>query len=343
MRSKTVSEVLPKSFVFGGGVSLSMDGPRVSLGHFGAEYGSASCSVEGLRSDVYVEIEHPPYRELRTMNGYKTARWRIALGRSDERLDAKIALLSSPASFGLSLVQGYFVEPLLEMAFTQKGAVLAPAAGFVSEGGACLLAGASRSGKSSLMVRALGAGVPILGDDQVIVTSRGTVFTFPRRLRVYPDIRATASKAYGGFATRLRRTLRGLQALSRFTAGWVAPPVRVQPAAVGPEPAKDELPLVGLYLIERDEHTDEARRSRLAIPVLEDEMLTLLDRQRERLIPLLATDVGWSDLLQRVREREREILRQALQGIDAEKLVVPAHWEAVRAIDHLQHEIGLPV
>jgi hypothetical protein len=344
MQSKTASEDVRERFIFGASVSLTMEGPRFALSHFLAEYGSARGSFEPHTGDVHIKIERPPYKELRRMGGYKTARWRVSLRNlRSEGLGAKIALLSLPGSFGLSLIQGYFVEPLLEMAFNRRGAVLAPAAGFVSGRGVTLLVGASRSGKSSLMVRALGGGVRILGDDQVIISSRATVFTFPRRLRVYPDIRTTASSAYRSFPRGVRTALRGLEILSRSTAKWVAPPLRIQPSAVGPEPAKEELRLERLYVIQRDERAEEPRRSAVGVSALADQMLTLLDRQRDRLTPLLAADAGWIDLLERIRDREREILGKALRGINAEKLVVPSHWDAPRAIDHLQQQIGLEV
>jgi hypothetical protein len=342
MRSKTASEDVRERFVFGTGVSLTMEGPRVALGHFVAEYGPTRSSFKPHTGDVHVEIERPPYKELRSMGGYKTARWRISLedSRSDG-LGAKIGLLSLPESFGLSLIQGYFVEPLLEMAFNRRDAVLAPAAGFLGGRGVTLLVGASRSGKSSLMVRALAAGVRIVGDDQVIITSRGTAFTFPRRLRVYPDIRTTASSAYRTFSRDVRAALRCLEILSRSTARWIAPPLRIQPSAVGPEPAKQELPLERVYLIQRDNRAGEPRRAAVGVHALADEMLTLLDHQRQQLTPLFVRDAGWSELLERVRNREREILGQALGDIDAETLVVPSHWEPTRAIDHLQQQIGL--
>ncbi|MBA2724420.1 MAG: hypothetical protein H0U53_00365 [Actinobacteria bacterium] len=278
------------------------------------------------------------------MGGYKTARWRVSLGDSHwDELAGKVALLSLPRSFGLSLIQGYFVEPLLEMAFVRRGAILAPAAGFVNGRGATLLLGASRSGKSSLMVRALGEGVRILGDDQVIISSQKTTFSFPRRLRVYPDIRTTAPSTYSTFPRGTRTALRGLGALSRSTAKWVAPPLRIQPSAVGPAPAKEELPLERIYLIQRDERVEEPHRSVVDVLTIVERMLALLDRQREKLSPIVAAEPAWIKLLEHVRDRERHILGKALEGIDAEQLIMPKRWEPVRAIDYLQQQIGVGV
>ena len=344
MRYKNASKSLRADFVFGAGVSLTIEGRRPVFDHFVAEYYAASHPRERRTSDVHIELESPLYRELKMMGGYKTARWRVSLGDTGwEPISAKIALLSTPRSFGLSLIQGYFVEPLLEMALTRRKAILAPAAGFISGQDATLLVGASRSGKSSLMVRALGGGVRILGDDQVILTSEGTVFAFPRRLRVYPDIRATASSAYSTFPLSLKSALRGLNIVGSATAGWVAPPLRIQPSALGLEPAKGEHALHRLYLIERDERAARPSRSVVEPGALADQMMALLDRQRERLTPLLLAKAGWTDLLERTRERERSILAKALGGIGADKLVVPSCWEAHQAIDHLEQEIGLRI
>jgi hypothetical protein len=344
MQSKNTSEKRRADFVFGAGVSLTIEGSRPVFDHFVAEYYAASHPRERRTSDVHIELESPLYRELKMMGGYKTARWRVSLGDTGwEPISAKIALLSTPRSFGLSLIQGYFVEPLLEMALTRRKAILAPAAGFISGQDATLLVGASRSGKSSLMVRALGGGVRILGDDQLILTSEERVLAFPRRLRVYPDIRTTATSAYSTFPPSLRSALRGLNILSSATAGWVRPPLRIPPSALGLKPAKEDHALHRLYLIERDDRAARPGRSVVEPDALVGQIMTLLDRQRERLTLLLVAKAGWMDFLKRTRELERAILGKALDGINARKLVVPSHWPAPQAIDYLEQEIGLGI
>jgi hypothetical protein len=76
--------------------------------------------------------------------GHKTVNWRIELGSPEEpSLNAAIELRGAPRSFGLSLVQGYFVEPLLSLAAAREGSVLLPCAAIATDEGLLLLLGRS--------------------------------------------------------------------------------------------------------------------------------------------------------------------------------------------------------
>ena len=144
--------------------------------------------------------------------GYRSLRWRVALDPlGDGPLRATIDLRGAPRSFGLSLLQGYVVEPLLGLLAPAAGHVLLPAAAVASEGGTLLLIGRSRSGKSSLVARAAAAGTAVLGDDHVLVGQDGCR-AFPRRLRLYPDVAETAPAALASLPARTRALLRALVA-----------------------------------------------------------------------------------------------------------------------------------
>ena len=103
-------------FAYGPGIALSLSAKPSIMGHFRAEYKSAAVPSEGDPADVDVEfVRHvEPADGLSVRGGYKTARWRVVLSTPGEHpLRAQIAIAGAPLSFGLSLVQGYFVEPLI--------------------------------------------------------------------------------------------------------------------------------------------------------------------------------------------------------------------------------------
>lgn len=322
-------------------VRLHVSGPRAVVRHFDAEYGPP---IEGETTrdpqvDVAFRRGEQGSAALELVGGHKTVRWTVLLPDPDgDRLRASIEVSGRPLSFGLSLVQGYFVEPLVSLAASGSGSVLLPSAAIVDGDAAVLIIGRSRSGKSSVTVRALAAGKTVLGDDQVFVDASGGVSPFPRRLRFYADIADTAPVAYRKLRPRTRATLAGLALLRRLTRGVVAPPVRVPPGDLGRRPERGSRPLARVVLVERG-----GTRQALDVIDLEPDValahaLAILDEQRSK----LAAPEGstWEARLARAREQDADILRRAFQAVPVERVSVPAAWGAPEAIAALSDYIG---
>ncbi len=196
----------PRSqYAFGPAVRLAVAGSRLARRHFAAEFGSARVTDGDPGPDLDMDIRlwsHPRPAEasITGSGGYKTARWRLALSHPDRRpLRAALGVYGGPPSFALSLVQGYLVEPLVAIALARAGFIALPSAGVATEGGAIILMGRSGSGKSSVCMRLLARGAAILSDDQIILDERGHCWPYPRRFRAYPDLRETATAAWGRY------------------------------------------------------------------------------------------------------------------------------------------------
>ena len=183
-----------ETFAFLDRLRLEVRGDRRALAHFRAEYSRARADP-GAEADLVVSFGRTPPGSRAFEAGYRSLRWRVALDPlGNAPLRATIDLSGAPRRFGLSLLQGYVVEPLLGLLAPAAEHVLLPSAAVMSEGGALLLLGRSRSGKSSLVARTAIAGTGVLGDDHVLVGAAGCR-AFPRRLRLYPDVAETAPAA----------------------------------------------------------------------------------------------------------------------------------------------------
>jgi len=323
-------------YSFRPGLDLRVTGNERALEHFEAEYRAVALG-ESRRAAVEIAFQRrlpPEHDELMVFGRHKTASWAVRLPAPNaDPLRATIRVGGWPASFGLSLVQGYFVEPLLSIAAARTGHVLLPSAAIADGGGALLILGRSRSGKSSLSARALSSGRHVLGDDQILLDGSGRCWLFPRRLRFYSDLSRTAPEAFSRLALSTRAGLRLRGLARRLSRGYVSPPVRVAPSVLNSDVVLGPLEVERVAIVERSRTTDHVARVRCDLESTVAYALELLDEQRVKLV--MGGGAAWAGALNEVRSREELLLRQALAGVSAELLRVPADWEAPRALDAL--------
>jgi hypothetical protein len=264
------------------------------------------------------------------VGSHKTVSWSAHVSSdpaaSPLRLD--LAIRGAPRGFGLSLTQGYLIEPLVSVAAARKQSVLLPAAGVSLPDGAVLIVGTSRTGKSSVSARAAAAGVPILGDDQVLVSRDGRLARFPRRMRFYDDLRETAPEAFRSLSRRSRMALLARMVARVATRGYVRPSLRVDIAELGPVATDARLGRV--VVLERTTN----RSTETSAPATADEIIALLDGVlREQRRHLAALGPSWRSALDDVAVSERSVLMTALAGVPIERLRIPASLTAPQAID----------
>jgi hypothetical protein len=328
---------LTSGYTFGPAVRLSVTGAARARSHFNREYGPAfACSRPDVEADVGFSLRRPGGAGR---GGHKTARWTVSLSDPAERtLLARISLGGGPPSFALSLVQGYYVEPLVGIALARAGSVALPSAAVVGSDGALVIMGRSRSGKSSVSVRQLAAGRALLGDDQVVIGGGGSCWAYPRRLRVYPDIRDTAPEAWTRLRAGTRRTLLARAAVRRATRGYVAPSLAVAASDLGPAPLPaDRVPVAGLLVVERTDATslqESERDAEWAVP----QALELLAAQRERFAVLAGN--RWRALLRDTAACERAVIAAWLDGVPVTHLAIPRSLSAPAAVGVLAARVG---
>lgn len=329
-----------RSYAFTPELRLRITGEPGVLGHFDAEYGPAAVSdTENVRLELVFGDALEGCGESVVRGGHKTVGWQVALSSADaDPLRACVRLSGIPRSFGLSLVQGYFVEPLLSVAASRTRLVLLPSAAVAVNGRALLLVGRSGTGKSSLSVRAAAAGRAVLGDDQILLDDSGRCWSFPRRLRFYSDLRETAPAAHARLPRSVRTALTLRKVLKVVTRGFAAPPVRVPLSLLGPPPPEAPLPLTQIVMIRRSSVGAELETAELTTDQAVAEALDVLADQRAQLAA--AGDSGWDDALAATIEREREILALALADRPVLGVSVPAGWSASRAIAALADLLG---
>jgi hypothetical protein len=312
--------------------------PSAALaGHLRAEYGPPSLEpsepsrlvVRGLRPDE-VGADR--------VGRHKTTRWRIRL--SEPAWRPILVEVAIRGVFGSSLVQSLVIEPLLTMAAAEAGELFLSAGAVQTEHGSIALAGVSRSGKSTLALRAWAGGLPVIADDRLRIAPDGLVRPFPRRLRIYPDVRTTAVQAFDRLPRRVRLELRLLGATRRLSGGRIALPALVDRSVV--VRTDSPTPLAAVYLIDRVAdpapdalvvHDDPADGRRLVRSILEGDARWLA-----------GVSAGWREATTRSVDRQLDLFDAALQrtGADLRIVRVPERWSAARAVAAVAAAIGLP-
>jgi ABC-type uncharacterized transport system YnjBCD ATPase subunit len=325
---------------------LSVCGDAPARRHFDQEYGPRAIADAPDRIEVSIlfvsdgRLVRPPAAGGSSRGGYKSVRWDVTLsGPSDRPLHAAILLRGWPRSFGLSLVQGYFVEALISLAAPASGHILLPAAAVDSDAGLVLILGPSGAGKSSLSAKALARGQLVIGDDQVFLDAAGRCTAFPRRMRFYPDLRATAPEAYRALSGRARGMLRTRGIVDRLTGGYVRPSLVVDPVDMGRSREMGAAMVRRVLLLEPMAPVQDVEVSSVDIATLLSDASQLFESQRARLWSVAPE--GWRRSLAPVVAQEREILHAALDGLPSERVRIPAGWPAERSIEMLARLIGL--
>ena len=321
------------TFAFLDDLHLEVRGSQRTLHHYRAEYGREGSAAVADPELLIVFQRRLPGVGASFGGAYKGLKWRVELADpAAASLRAAIALTGEPRSFGLSLLQGYVIEPLLALLAPAANHVLLPAAAIAPNRSVILLIGRSRSGKSSLSARAATQCIPVLGDDHVLVGRDGTCRSFPRRLRLYTDLQDTAPHAYRNLPGSQRVLLAALRGLRVVTRGAVAPPLRVPIEAFGPV-ARDTLPVGLVIVIERGDN-GRLERSELDPNALVEFTSMVLREQRTALLKV--RDPVWAERLGEVQRNEAQLLQAAFVGVrSALRLTVPAAWDARRAVGEL--------
>jgi len=323
-------------FAFAAGLTLELKGPEFARDHFRSEYGARAVQEPGEPSVV---IEFGPAAGGREER-HKSVHWRLELGDPAERpLSARIEVGGRPRRFVLSLLQGYIVEPLVAVAASRAGYLLLPAAAVETEGGAAVVLGRSRTGKSSLCAAAVAAGRRILGDDHILLDRDRRVRAFPRRLRVYPDLTESAPEAFRRLPRQARLALRLRAVVRAITRGYVSPPLWLRVEDLGGSFPLAPFPLTRVLAIRRNADASRLERRQLSLESAVELAQAAAEEQRVRLAGGPNAD-SWRKTLAAIKEADRAILEKALKDLPAEQARLPTAWGPRRSVTALAELLG---
>jgi hypothetical protein len=345
-RSADADSAATDLYRFDAGVTLSIRGQRRARTYFRAEYGPAALSQDAEKPavpavDVLIGSRFGEgtgttagHREL--LGAHKLARWRALVPVTPELGTMRLAV-AVRGPLGLALVQSSVIEPLISLAAVRAESVLLPGAAIAQGERTVLLIGRSRTGKTSLAARALGSGLRVLGDDQIIINADRECLPFPRRLRLYPDLSRTAPTAFAALQPSVRTKLAALGRVNALTRGFVAPPVSVSPSAFGANGNASVRVLIGEVVVVRRARVDALTLEDLDPGELAAEADDVLTGQRSELFKV----PGVRDAYEALLDHERAIIACALAASPARRVLVPDSWSSERAVSALAGELEL--
>jgi hypothetical protein len=320
-----------ETFLFPSGVALRIHSATPGLlAHFHGEYGEGAGEAPGPPDvEVYAGkaavASSPAPRLLASgfAGRHKVLRWRVAVAGIDK--ETTTVAFDGGGQMVISFLQTFYVEPLLRLKFAARDHALVHAACIVKDGCSVLFPAGSAVGKSTLTLQHAAAGQPVQGDNYVILSPDGRTLAFPRRMRIYSDLRSTAPEVFRRLPAAEQRRLRVAGIVKRLSAGYSNQPRRLTvQQMLGSEPSP-EARLRAVFLLKpyfgeglstpNPQSTDEAIERMQAISDMEAKYL---------LTALAATGAGPpAAYTEQILVRERAVLSRALTDVPIFELLVP--------------------
>jgi hypothetical protein len=340
------------TFEFPSGVSLRVHSRQPDLlAHFRAEYGEGA-SERAAPADIEVyagkaTVESSPEPQLLAMGfagRHKVLRWRVGVAGIAEATTT--VAFEGRGQMVISFLQTFYVEPLLRLKFAARDHALVHAACVVKDGWSVLFPAGSAVGKSTLTLQHAAAGQAVQGDNYVILTPDGRTLAFPRRMRVYSDLQATAPEVFRRLSQSEQRRLKVAGIVKRLSAGYSNQPRRLTVQEMLPgSPACPEARLHSVFLLKpytgdglstpNPKSADEAIERIQEIGNMEAKQL------RKALSATGSAPPPAS--VEQTLAREREVLAHALADVPVFELLVPRVKDPAPIVAGIRQLAGLGV
>jgi hypothetical protein len=337
-----------RAYRFPSGATLRIhSSERDFLQHFASEYRTATVEDPGVADvEVYAgkdAIRSSPeaLRGTQTYEGrHKIVRWRLSIAGLCE--DRTFVGFEGSGQLVISFLQTFYVEPLLRLKIAALDHALVHAACLANDGKSVLFPAGSRVGKSTMTLQHAAAGLPVQGDNYVVVSPDGRTLAFPRRMRIYSDLPAINPEVYALLPRRERLRLRWAGIVRRLSLGYANLPRRLglNDITGGRNGVCPEARLRAVYLLKpyKGERLSEPveRTAGEAIERIE----AIGEMESSRLREALPADQPAS-LMQPVLRNERDVLQRALVGIPVFELLVPRVSDPARLVRRIRQVTGL--
>ena len=339
-----------ETYLFPSGVSLRIHSAQAELlAHFRGEYGEGATEAQGPPDvEVYAgraAVASSPDPGL-LANGFagrhKILRWRVGVAGIDQ--DTTIVAFEGGGQMVISFLQTFYVEPLLRLKFAERGHTLVHAACVVRDGRSVLFPAGSAVGKSTLTLQHAAAGQPVQGDNYVILSPDGRTLAFPRRMRIYSDLRSTAPEVFRQLPAAEQRRLRVAAIVKRLSAGYSNQPRRltVQQMLAGSK-ACPEARLRAVYLLKpyTGEGLSEPRSQSVVEAIERMQAISAMEAKYLETALGATGAVPPPEYTEQVLAREREVLTRALKDVPIFELLVPRVKDPAPVVASIRRLAGL--
>ena len=227
-----------RCYVFPPGVVLRIVSRRSHvLAYFDAEYGPfRTASTADVQLTVHVgkrsNMAHSPGAVVHRRRR-KLTNWTITF--TDLESERTCIEFDGHGVMTLPYLQSFYIEPLLRFKLLLRDHALVHGASVCKGSKSRVFVGGSRVGKTSLTLSQADRGNAVQGDNYVILSPDGTSVAFPRRLRVYPDLRRSLPAIHRRLPLTTRARLKSYVILTRLSRGYANPAIRLPLAQLVPD------------------------------------------------------------------------------------------------------------
>jgi hypothetical protein len=175
---------------------------------------------------------------------HKVVRWKVCL---KDLAKKKVTVHFSGGKFGEVFLRDYILEPLIGLKLAAKGASLLHASGIAIDNKGFIFPACKGVGKTSTMLNLVGKGT-FLGNDKVIVTNDGSVYSYPTFVHIFSYNLKDVPHAFRFLTLKQKAEIKTKHLMKVLSGGYVSLPLDVNPGDLWGEVGKS-YPLGSLILL----------------------------------------------------------------------------------------------
>ncbi len=246
---------------------------------------------------------------------YKGVPWRCGV---TARPDGRLALSWRSPLLREYLALHIALLPALRRLLLQRDVALITGAAFASGGDATVLAGETGSGKTALLLAALGSGARLVGDEYIGVSATGVVTPVLRVIALRSAALGAVPQLGQRLSARRRLELRTATTARLLTGRRLDPLVHVSPDELGIEGGATGSALSRVVWLERGDRSEQRNETRRVEDVIE-----ALARAAARHDDVYSVPAALrSD--ESAAARWRDVLASGLRNVRCQRLALPA-------------------
>lgn len=316
-------------YEFPPGVVLRVfSGQRNVLAYFEAEYGPfRTAGTADVQLNVHVgkqgNVARAPGAIVHRRR-HKLTSWTITF--TDLESERTSIDFDGRGVMTLPYLQSFYIEPLLRLKLLRRDHALVHGASICKGSKSRLFVGGSRVGKTSLTLSQAEGGNAVQGDNFVILSPDGTSIAFPRRLRVYPDLRRSLPAIHRRLPLATRARLQSYAVLNWLSRGYANPATRLPLAQLVPDgKVLPEASVESVFVLRPHTGKDLVGPTSISLEQTVTEIQTHASKEAVWLTEAMAPYVSDhpESSLNSARVAEASILSRALSNVSTFEILVP--------------------